>query len=86
MSESSYFQKTNPFEWSLIGFLEWRSENSVLKSCNKEHGAFRSLLQNIVAEDEDNIRTRKAQELLNNWQVLYFFCVHAQLMGQKPAQ
>ncbi|GBB99994.1 hypothetical protein RclHR1_03700002 [Rhizophagus clarus] len=65
---NSYFQETDPLRWSLINFLEWRSENLVLNDCNQEHGAFKSLLQKIIANDKDNIHRQKAQELLNNWQ------------------
>ncbi|PKC56667.1 hypothetical protein RhiirA1_473670, partial [Rhizophagus irregularis] len=66
--DNSYFQEIDPLRWSLINFLEWRSENLVLNDCNQEHGAFKSLLQKIIINDKDNIYRQKAQGLLNNWQ------------------
>jgi len=70
----NYFQEINSHQWSLIDFLEWRSENLILRDRNQEHGLFKSLLQNIIAYDKDNIRKQKALELHNNWQVNYFSC------------
>src|SRR2546430_12370084 len=46
----------------------FRSENLILRDRNQEHGLFKSLLQNIIAYDKDNIRKQKALELHNNWQ------------------
>ncbi|CAG8596626.1 6156_t:CDS:10 [Ambispora leptoticha] len=63
-----YFRENDPFKWSLVSFLKWRAYNIVLKDCAQEHGAFKSLLKNIVNNDKDNIRTQKAKELLDNWQ------------------
>ncbi|CAG8748832.1 16374_t:CDS:2, partial [Funneliformis caledonium] len=34
----NYFQEVNPHQWSLIDFLEWRSENLILRDRNQEHG------------------------------------------------
>jgi hypothetical protein len=76
----SYFNEAEPFEWSLIGFLEWKSKTSHILDKNREHSAFKSFLQNI-ANDKNNTKSQRAQELLDNWKACNFY-VLVLLAGQ----
>ncbi|CAG8677146.1 11208_t:CDS:2 [Funneliformis mosseae] len=46
----SYFTEIEPSEWSLIGFLEWKSKTTHLIYRSKKHSAFKSFLQNIAKD------------------------------------
>ena len=76
----NYFIETEPFEWSLIGFLEWKSKTPHLLDRSKEHSAFKYFLQNI-ANDKNNTNAQRAQKLLDNWKVctfiFFWFCWRA---------
>ncbi|CAG8437822.1 7986_t:CDS:2 [Funneliformis caledonium] len=46
----SYFTEIEPSEWSLIGFLEWKSKTTHLIYRSKKHSAFKSFLRNIAKD------------------------------------
>ena len=71
---SPYFEQVDSQQWSLINFLNWRSQRySGALNRDKEHGTFKCLLQNIVnGKNTDRAKKAQAQELLNGWQV--FVC------------
>ncbi|CAG8666476.1 1525_t:CDS:2, partial [Dentiscutata heterogama] len=67
----NYFQNNEPSKWSLIGFLKWRYETQSLLDRTSEHSAFKSFLQEF--SNEDIIKAKRAQELLNNWEEIKRF-------------
>jgi len=77
----SYFTETEPSEWSLIGFLEWKSRTTHPMYRSKEHSAFKSFLQNI-ANDKKNTNAQRAQKLLDNWKVCIFIFVFFDTVGR----
>ncbi|KAG9288672.1 hypothetical protein G9A89_004291 [Geosiphon pyriformis] len=79
-TRSRYFEETDQAQWSLITFLRWRHKSTNDLDKEKEHGAFKCLLQNILNNDKVDSHVQSAQEILDNWEV----CVSVLLMGKKP--
>lgn len=52
----SYFNEIEPFKWSLISFLKWKSKILHILDRNKEYSTFKSFLQNI-ANDKNNTKS-----------------------------
>ncbi|KAF0434226.1 c2h2-type zinc finger transcription factor [Gigaspora margarita] len=65
---SKYFQEFDPHVWSLISFLNWRSEAPDFSLKPKlEHGTFKFEILRIANRDKNEIRAQKAQDMLDNW-------------------
>ncbi|RIA81972.1 hypothetical protein C1645_836115 [Glomus cerebriforme] len=48
MSRESYFKETGPSEWSLVGFLKWKSQPSDVLQMSIEYSAWKKLVENIA--------------------------------------
>ncbi|CAG8602182.1 3322_t:CDS:10 [Diversispora eburnea] len=73
-----YFKKTDPSQWSLIGFLKWRAQFPDFSVASIEHSAWKKFLEDIAKNVKDSA-SQRAKEL-----VLTFKC-HCQAMSSHKA-
>ena len=77
--EMEYFNTRDASEWSLLGFLEWRSQFSDFSNKTAEHGVFYSLVKKII--NEGGNKSEAARKAITNLRVRIslFFCYTVQV-------
>ncbi len=66
-----YFNQTDPKHWSLLGYLQWRSNFADFSNKMYEHSVFIDIIRKISCQDGE--KGKMAKLILKDWQVVISF-------------